>query len=71
MKNEVDWLYLYHKTLNENQGLKKQIRVLEEILRTHLPVVEANIIKKKKVVVQNIRQNYRTDIVSIIADTEI
>ena len=48
MKSEVDWLYLYSKTLRENQELKKQIRVLEEILRTHLPVVEANIIEKKK-----------------------
>ena len=48
MKSEVDWLYLYHKTLNKNQELKKQIRVLEQILRTHLPVVEANIIKNKK-----------------------
>ena len=47
MKSEVDWLYLYTKTLSENRELKKQIRVLEEILRTHLPVVEANIIKKK------------------------
>ena len=47
MKNEIDWLYLYTKTLRENQELKKQVRVLEEILRTHLPVVEANIIKKK------------------------
>ena len=48
MKSEVDWLYLYTKTLRENQELKKQLRVLEEILRTHLPVVEANIIKKKQ-----------------------
>ena len=47
MKSEVDWLYLYTKTLRENQELKKQVRVLEEILRTHLPIVEANIIKKK------------------------
>ena len=47
MKSEVDWLYLYTKTLGENRELKKQVRVLEEILRTHLPVVEANIIKKK------------------------
>ena len=47
MKNEVDWLYLYTKALGENQELKKQIRILEQILRTHLPVVEANIIKKK------------------------
>ena len=42
MKSEGDWLYLYTKTLRENQELKKQIRVLEEILRTHLPVVEKN-----------------------------
>ena len=48
MKSEVDWLYLYTKTLRENQELKKQVRVLEEILRTHLPVVEVNIIKNKK-----------------------
>ena len=27
--------------------VKKQVQVLEAILRTHLPVVEANIIKKK------------------------
>ena len=47
MKSEVDWLYLYTKALRENQELKKQIRILEQILRTHLPVVEANIIKKK------------------------
>ena len=47
MKSETDWLYLYTKTLRDNQELKKQVRVLEEILRTHLPVVEANIIKKK------------------------
>ena len=43
----VDWRYLYSTLLHENQELKKQIEVLEAILRTHLPVVEANIIKKK------------------------
>ena len=47
MKSEVDWLYLYSKAIRENQELKKQVQVLEAILRTHLPVVEANIIKKK------------------------
>ena len=31
MKSEVDWLYLYTKTLRENQELKKQVRVLEEL----------------------------------------
>jgi len=44
----VDWRQLYSKLLQENKELKKQIEVLESILRTHLPVVEANIIKKKK-----------------------
>ena len=47
MKSEVDWLYLYSKAIRENKELKKQVQVLEAILRTHLPVVEANIIKKK------------------------
>jgi len=44
----VDWRHLYSTLLEENKDLKKQIEVLESILRTHLPVVEANIIKKKK-----------------------
>ena len=43
----VDWRHLYSSLLQENLELKKQIEVLEAILRTHLPVVEANIIKKK------------------------
>ena len=43
----VDWRHLYSDLLQENKDLKKQIEVLESILRTHLPVVEANIIKKK------------------------
>ena len=43
----VDWRHLYSELLEKNKDLKKQIEVLEEILRTHLPVVEANIIKKK------------------------
>jgi len=43
----IDWRHLYSKLLHENKQLKKQIEVLESILRTHLPVVEANIIKKK------------------------
>ena len=43
----VDWRHLYSSLLQENKDLKKQIEVLESILRTHLPVVEANIIKKK------------------------
>jgi hypothetical protein len=44
----VDWRQLYSKLLQENKELKKQIEVLESILRTHLPIVEANIIKKKQ-----------------------
>ena len=44
----VDWRYLYSALLHENQELKKQVEVLEAILRTHLPVVEVNIIEKKK-----------------------
>ena len=43
----TDWRELYSSVLQENMELKKQIEVLESILRTHLPVVEANIIKKK------------------------
>ena len=43
----TDWRHLYSSLLQENLELKKQIEVLEAILRTHLPVVEANIIKKK------------------------
>ena len=43
----TDWRYLYSDLLQENLELKKQIEVLESILRTHLPIVEANIIKKK------------------------
>ena len=43
----TDWRHLYSSLLHENKELKKQIEVLEAILRTHLPVVEANIIKNK------------------------
>ena len=42
----VDWQHLYSTLLQENKELKKQIEVLESILRVHLPVIEANIIKK-------------------------
>ena len=63
MKSEVDWLYLYSKAIRENKELKRQVQVLETILRTHLPVVEANIIKKKndkqagKVSMRDVLQN--------------
>ena len=44
----TDWQYLYSALLHENMELKKQVEVLEAILRTHLPIVEANIIENKK-----------------------
>ena len=36
----MDWQYLYQKQLNENQDLKKQLDIVESILRNFLPVVE-------------------------------
>jgi len=53
MKNKVDWKsidwpYLYMCVVEENKILRKQIEVLESILKKQLPVVEANIIEKKK-----------------------
>ena len=36
----MDWEYLYQKQLNENQDLKKQLDIVESILRNFLPVVE-------------------------------
>ena len=52
-KNEVvwdklDWPKLYMYMVEENRLLKKQIEVLESILKKQLPVIEANIIEKKK-----------------------
>lgn len=44
----TDWRHLYSDLLQENLELKKQIEVLESILRTHLPIIEENIIKNKK-----------------------
>ena len=55
----TDWRHLYSDLLQENLELKKQIEVLESILRTHLPVVEANIIKKiKKISKRGKRMRY-------------
>ena len=43
MKNSdwesVDWQYLYFSIVEENRKLKKQIEVLESILRLHLPII--------------------------------
>ena len=36
----MDWQNLYQKQLNENQDLKKQLEIVESILRNFLPVVE-------------------------------
>ena len=36
----MDWQDLYQKQLNENQNLKKQLDIVESILRNFLPVVE-------------------------------
>ena len=35
----MDWQYLYQKQLSENQDLKKQLDIVESILRNFLPVV--------------------------------
>ncbi len=37
----MDWQHLYQKQLNENQALKKQLDIVESILRNFLPVVES------------------------------
>ena len=36
----MDWQDLYQKQLSENQDLKKQLDIVESILRNFLPVVE-------------------------------
>ena len=36
----MDWQDLYQQQLNENQDLKKQLDIVESILRNFLPVVE-------------------------------
>jgi len=53
MKNKVDWksinwLNLYMSVVEENKILRRQIEVLEAILKKQLPIVEANIIERKK-----------------------
>ena len=37
----MDWQDLYQKQLSENQDLKKQLDIVESILRNFLPVVES------------------------------
>ena len=43
----IDWPQLYMGVVEENKILRKQIEVLESILKKKLPIVEANIIDKK------------------------
>ena len=36
----VEWKELYHRLLEHNKRLKKQVRTLETILRSYLPIIE-------------------------------
>ena len=38
----MNWQNLYQKQLYENQELKKQIEVVESILRNFLPIIETD-----------------------------
>ena len=38
----MNWQNLYQKQLYENQELKKELEVVESILRNFLPIVEKN-----------------------------
>ena len=38
----MNWQNLYQKQLYENQELKKQLEVVESILRNFLPIIEIN-----------------------------
>ena len=38
----MNWQNLYQKQLYENQELKKQLEVVESILRNFLPIIENN-----------------------------
>ena len=40
--------YLYKKVIMENRELKDQIRILETILRSHLPVLDTAFIDLSK-----------------------
>ena len=37
----MDWQDLYQQQLNENQDLKKQLDIVESILRNFLPIVDS------------------------------
>ena len=38
----MNWQNLYQKQLYENQELKKQLEVVESILRNFLPIIETD-----------------------------
>ena len=38
----MNWQYLYQKQLYENRELKKQLEVVESILRNFLPIIETD-----------------------------
>jgi len=38
----MNWQNLYQKQLYKNQELKKQLEVVESILRNFLPIIEIN-----------------------------
>ena len=40
MEKRIDWKNLYEDKCLENSDLKNEIRVLQEILRSYLPVLE-------------------------------
>ena len=42
MEKELKWGDMYLDKCMENEDLKKEIRVLQEILRVYLPVVKDN-----------------------------
>ena len=40
MEKRIEWRDLYLDKCMENEDLKKEIRVLQEILRVYLPVID-------------------------------
>jgi hypothetical protein len=40
MEKSIDWKDIYLDKCMENKDLRKEIRVLQEILRSYLPVIE-------------------------------
>ena len=41
MEERLDWKEIYLDKCMENQDLKREIRILQEILRAYLPVISA------------------------------